>query len=211
MPNNSKKMQNFKKYLTKTFHKFTNYTKNQKLFTLFLLIFAIALVILPIAKITSNSTTQWNTSELFWFIWTTYFRSMIVVFLSMLFLLGWNMNTRFKSFVVNFLWFRESEPMLNFIFLWVIAGNFLWIMDTISMIQPLTSSASIYWWGWVILLLLVIGIILSFIEVWKWADKNSQRTKVVTIVDDDEEEAPKKPEWQHRMVKHLFDEEDLEW
>ena len=77
------------------------------------------------------------------------------------------------------------------------------------MIQPLTSSASIYWWGWVILLLLVIGIILSFIEVWKWADKNSQRTKVVTIVDDDE--APKKPEWQHRMVKHLFDEEDLEW
>ncbi len=209
MPNSNKGMQNFKKYLTKTFHKFTNYTKNQKLFTLFLLVFAIALLVLPIAKINSTSTTQETGSELFWFIWTTYFRSMIVVFLSMLFLLGWNMNTRFKSFVVNFLWFRESEPMLNFIFLWVIAGNFLGIMDSISMVQPLTNSASIYWGWWVILFLLIIGIILSFIEVWKWADKNSQRTKVVTIVD--EEEAPKKPEWGHRMVKHLFDDEDLEW
>jgi len=209
MPNSNKGMQNFKKYLTKTFHKFTNYTKNQKLFTLFLLVFAIALIVLPIAKINSTSTTQETGSELFWFIWTTYFRSMIVVFLSMLFLLGWNMNTRFKSFVVNFLWFRESEPMLNFIFLWVIAGNFLGIMDSISMVQPLTNSASIYWGWWVILFLLIIGIILSFIEVWKWADKNSQRTKVVTIVD--EEEAPKKPEWGHRMVKHLFDDEDLEW
>ena len=209
MPNSNKGMQNFKKYLTKTFHKFTNYTKNQKLFTLFLLVFAIALLVLPIAKINFTSTTQETGSELFWFIWTTYFRSMIVVFLSMLFLLGWNMNTRFKSFVVNFLWFRESEPMLNFIFLWVIAGNFLGIMDSISMVQPLTNSASIYWGWWVILFLLIIGIILSFIEVWKWADKNSQRTKVVTIVD--EEEAPKKPEWGHRMVKHLFDDEDLEW
>ena len=209
MPNSNKGMQNFKKYLTKTFHKFTNYTKNQRLFTLFLLVFAIALIVLPIAKINSTSTTQETGSELFWFIWTTYFRSMIVVFLSMLFLLGWNMNTRFKSFVVNFLWFRESEPMLNFIFLWVIAGNFLGIMDSISMVQPLTNSASIYWGWWVILFLLIIGIILSFIEVWKWADKNSQRTKVVTIVD--EEEAPKKPEWGHRMVKHLFDDEDLEW
>lgn len=59
------------------------------------------------------------------------------------------------------------------------------------------------------LILLVIGIIISFIEVWKGADKNSQRTKVLNIVD---EEAPKKPE-SKRVLKHLFDveeEEDVE-
>ncbi|MBQ9553430.1 hypothetical protein IJU97_00210 [bacterium] len=53
---------------------------------------------------------------------------------------------------------------------------------------------------------MVIGIVISFIEVWKGADKNSQRTKVLNIVD---EEAPKKPE-NKRVLQHLFDEEDLE-
>jgi len=135
---------------------------------------------------------------------------MIIVFLSMLFLLWWNMNTRFKGFVVNFLGFRESEPMLNFIFLWVIAANFMWIMDSIGMVVPaVTDSASMAWWGWVILVLLLLGIIISFIEVWKWADKNSQRTKVINIVDD--EEAPKKPEVNNkRIINHLFDDQDLE-
>ena len=209
MPNSNRNLQNFKKYFNKTFHKFTNYTKNQKLFTIFLLIFAVALVICPIAKVTSLEST--GGTEYFWFIGKTYFKSMIIVLLSMLFLVWWNMNTRFKGFVVNFLWFRESEPMLNFIFLWVIASNFLWIMDAIGMVVPaVTDRASLAWWGRLILLLLLVGIIISFIEVWKWADKNSQRTKVVTIVDDDEE-APKKPEWNKRILKHLFDDEELEW
>ena len=208
MPNSNRKLQNFKKYFNKTFHKFTNYTKNQKLFTIFLLIFAIALIVCPIAKVTYLESTK---PEYFWFIGKTYFKSMIIVLISMLFLLWWNMNTRFKGFVVNFLWFRESEPMLNFIFLWVIASNFLWIMDAIGMVVPaLTERASIVWWGRVILLLLLVWIIISLIEVWKWADKNSQRTKVVTIVDDDEE-APQKPEWNKRILKHLFDDEELEW
>ena len=84
------------------------------------------------------------------------------------------------------------------------------IIDSIGMVLPLTGSASIAWWGWFILFLLIVGIIISFIEVWKGAYKNSQRTKVVTITDD--EEAPKNPE-QHnnkRVLKHLFDEEELE-
>jgi hypothetical protein len=141
---------------------------------------------------------------------------MIIVLLSMLFLLWWNMNTQFKGFVVNFLGFRESEPMLNFIFLWVIAWNFLGIMDSIGLVVPaVTERVSLAWGGWLILWLLLIGIIISFIEVWKWADKNSQRTKVVTIVDnnEDEEEAPKIPEHHNnkRVLKHLFDEEEFEW
>jgi hypothetical protein len=86
------------------------------------------------------------------------------------------------------------------------------IIDSIGMVLPLTGSASIAWWGWLILFLLIVGIIISFIEVWKWADKNSQRTKVVTITDDNEE-APKNPEnhKSKRFIQNLFDEEELEW
>lgn len=204
MPN--RKVQNVKKTCQKYFHKFANYTKNQKIFSIFLIIFAIVLFCFPIAKVT---TIDPYGKELFWFIGKTFFPTMIVVFSSMLFLLWWNMNTRFKWFVVNFLGFRESEPMLNFIFLWVIASTFMGILDTLGMVAPATQSASLAWGGWLMLILLVIGIIISFIEVWKGADKNSQRTKVLNIVD---EEAPKKPE-SKRVLKHLFDveeEEDVE-
>ena len=55
------------------------------------------------------------------------------------------MNTRFKGFVVNYLGFRESEPMLNFIFLWVIASTFMGILDTLGMVAPATQSASLAW------------------------------------------------------------------
>ena len=44
------------------------------------------------------------------------------------------MNIRFKGFIVNFLGFRESEPMLNFAFLWVIASVFMGILDTVRML-----------------------------------------------------------------------------
>jgi hypothetical protein len=131
---------------------------------------------------------------------------MVIVFVSMLFLLGWNINTRFKGYVVNFLGFRESEPMLNFIFLWVIAANFMGIMDALGMVSSITTSASLAWGGWLMLILLVVGIIISFIEVWKGADKNSQRTKVLNIVD---EEAPKKPE-SSKHIQRLIAEEDVE-
>ena len=56
------------------------------------------------------------------------------------------------------------------------------------------------------LILLLVGLVLSFIEVWKGANKNSQKTKILNIVDDD---APKKVE-NKRAVQHLFEDEDLE-
>ena len=65
------------------------------------------------------------------------------------------------------------------------------------------------------LILLLIGLILSFIEVWKGANKNSQKTKILNIVDDEpqqprvDEDAPKKVE-NKRAVQHLFEDEDLE-
>jgi hypothetical protein len=49
----SRNMQVFQKQFQKNFHKFTNYTKNQKAFTLFLFVFAIVLLICPLAKVTS--------------------------------------------------------------------------------------------------------------------------------------------------------------
>ena len=56
------------------------------------------------------------------------------------------------------------------------------------------------------LILLLVGLVISFIEVWNGANKNSQKTKILNIVD---EEAPKKVE-NKRVLQHLFEDEDLE-
>lgn len=200
----NKKLQHFQKLAQKHVYKFTNYTKNQKVFTLFLLIFAFVLVCFPLVKI--KGLTDNESTKTIWFLGTTYFKSMVIVFSSMLFLLGWNMNTRFKGFIVNFLGFRESEPMLNFAFLWIIASAFMGITDTLGMLNDITERISLAWWGKFMLILLLIGLILSFIEVWKGANKNSQKTKILNIVDED---APKKVE-NKRAVQHLFEDEDLE-
>ncbi len=47
-----------------------------------------------IKGLTDNESTK-----TIWFLGTTYFKSMIIVFSSMLFLLGWNMNMRFKGVI----------------------------------------------------------------------------------------------------------------
>lgn len=200
----NRKLQHFQKLAQKHVYKFTNYTKNQKVFTLFLLIFAFVLVCFPLVKI--KGLTDNESTKTIWFLGTTYFKSMVIVFSSMLFLLGWNMNTRFKGFIVNFLGFRESEPMLNFAFLWIIASAFMGITDTLGMLNDITERISLAWWGKFMLILLLVGLILSFIEVWKGANKNSQKTKILNIVDED---APKKVE-NKRAVQHLFEDEDLE-
>ena len=200
----NKKLQHFQKLAQKHVYKFTNYTKNQKVFTLFLLIFVFVLVCFPLVKI--KGLTDNESTKTIWFLGTTYFKSMVIVFSSMLFLLGWNMNMRFKGFIVNFLGFRESEPMLNFAFLWIIASAFMGITDTLGMLNDITERISLAWWGKFMLILLLVGLILSFIEVWKGANKNSQKTKILNIVDED---APKKVE-NKRAVQHLFEDEDLE-
>lgn len=200
----NKNMQAFQKQFQRHFHKFTNYTKNQKIFTLFLLVFAFVLLVFPLVKI--GSISEETGGQTLWLLGKTYFKSMIIIFSSMIFLLGWNMNIRFKGFVVNFLGFRESEPMLNFAFLWVIVSAFMGITDTLGMLSAATQRISLARGGKLMLILLLIGLVISFIEVWKGANKNSQKTKILNIVD---EEAPKKVE-NKRVLQHLFEDEDLE-
>ena len=46
---------------------------------------------------------------------------------------------------------------------------------------------------------------MSVIEFWKSANQNSQKTKILNIVDDD---APKRTE-NKRVLQHLFEDEEL--
>ena len=173
------------------------------------MVFAFALVAFPLVKIApvlvskNGQPTMADASDAqsIYLLGKTYFRSMLIIFSSLIFLLWWNMNIRFKGFIVNFLGFRESEPMLNFAFLWVIASVFMGILDTLGMLPEVTGQITLARGGKVMLILLLIGL------VRKGASKNSQKTKILNIVDD---EAPSKRGDGKRVLQHLFDDEDLE-
>jgi len=186
------KLTDIQRYLERTFRKFSNYTKHQKTFVLFLFVLAAVLILLPIAKITP--ITQWQSSYSIWLLGKTYFKSAIVIVLSLGFLFGWNMHTNFKRFIIKYLGFRETEPVLNFMFLWIIVAAYMGILDTLGLVSQNTGTIGIAW-----------GLIMSVIEVWKSANQNSQKTKILNIVDDD---APKRTE-NKRVLQHLFEDEEL--
>lgn len=196
--------QQLKKTLNNLFFRFKNYTQNQKLLTLFLLVFAFFLFLFPIVKYTP--LTEISAGKSIRLLSKTYFKSFLLIGLSMLFLLGWNMNIRFKQRVISFSWFRDSEPLVNFAFLWLIASVLVGISDALGMISQWTSTVSFTFRGKLDFVLLLIGVIISFIDLWKSAQNNSQRTKILNIVDDEVE----KKKQERREIKHLFDDEDLE-
>lgn len=206
MLRNKKKIQLdvIKKNAERYFHKFGNYTKAQKFFTLFLFVFAFVLVAFPLVTVKGLGSSDGQT---LWLLGKTYFKSMIIIFSSMIFLIGWNTNVQFKAFIVKFLGFRENEPILNFAFLWIITSTFMGILDTIGLLPTVTDRISLAWGGKIMLILLLIGLVLSFIDVVKSANKNSQRTKIINLVD---EEMIKTPVENQKRIQHLFEDEELE-
>jgi hypothetical protein len=135
-----------------------------------------------------------------------YFRSLIVILISLIFLLGWNISVKFKGFMVNFFALREDEPLVDFAFLWVITSVFMGISDTVGVAVSLSERITLTNWAICSQVLLLGGLIWSFISLWISAKKNSRKTKILNIAGDtphkSEEVKPK------RMLNHLFD--DLE-
>lgn len=198
------KMSDFTKYLQRFFTRFMNYTRHQKAFVLFLFVFAFAVLCFPILKVSSLLPDQGASS--IWLFSGIYFKSFLVVLLAFGFLFGWNLDIKFKSLVVKCFGFRETEPVLNFMFLWMIGCVYMGILDTIGLTSQQTGLIALSRGLILHLGLLVIGLGITIVEIRKSANQNSQKTKILNIVD---EEAPKKPE-NKRVLQHLFDDEELE-
>ena len=103
--------------------------------------------------------------------------------------------------------FRESEPILNFMFLWMIVSVYMPILDMAGFLPTFTGAVSLSRGIWFQLLILLVGMIISIKEVRKAAGQNSQKTKILNIVED-EAQQPKVEN--KRIVHNLFDEEDLD-
>ena len=185
--------------------KFMAFTKHQKTFVLFLLVFTAAIILLPMLSVEPTSD---DTSGYHLWIWNLkLFKSFLIMLISLAGLYGRNLHSNVKAFMVKCFGFRESEPILNFMFLWMIVSLYMPMLDIVAFLPTFTGSISLSRGIWVQLLILLVGIIIAIKEVRKAAGQNSQKTKILNIVDDE----PQQPRVENkRIVQNLFDEEDMD-
>ena len=185
--------------------KFMAFTKHQKTFVLFLLVFTTAVILLPMLSVEPTSD---DTSGYHLWIWNLkLFKSFLIMLISLAWLYGRNLHSNVKAFMVKCFGFRESEPILNFMFLWMIVSVYMPMLDIVAFLPTFTGSISLSRGIWVQLLILLVGIIIAIKEVRKAASQNSQKTKILNIVDDE----PQQPRVENkRIVQNLFDKEDMD-
>lgn len=188
--------------ISRFIQKFWRFTKHQKVFVLYLWALAFFLVILPLIKISPVN----DVSHSVWLFNGHLFKSLLIIIVSVVVLLSWNMSFKFKNFVIGYFGFKENDSLFNFWFLWIIATAFLGIGDAISVVWTSTQTIKLTWSYYFIQLFLLLGLVLTLVSVLKHAKENANKTKIVNVVDED---AMK--DIQHKKsFKGLFDEEDNE-
>ena len=134
-----------------------------------------------------------------------------MILISLIFLLGWNLSTKFKGFVVNLFALREDEPLVDFAFLWVIASVFMGIVDTVGVASNVSNRINLTNWAVMSQVLLLVGLIWSFVSLWHSAKKTSRKTKILNMVEESVSSTTKRNEVSvsvppKKKLNHLFDE-----
>ncbi len=193
---------NFSERISRLVQKFWRFTKHQKIFVLYLWALTFFLVVLPLIKISPVNDVAHSVRLLNGHL----FKSLIIILASVIVLLSRNMSFKFKNFIIGYFGFKENDSLFNFWFLWVIATAFLGIGDAINVVGTSTQTIKLSWSYYFIQLFLLLGLVLTLVSVLKHAKENSNKTKIVNVVDED---AMKEVQHQ-KSFKGLFDEEDGE-
>ncbi|MDR0650446.1 MAG: hypothetical protein LBG59_03395 [Candidatus Peribacteria bacterium] len=192
-----------KRLIRKLEKRFSYYDATKKWFVIYLCLLTLVLLLPPIVKISGMKGVEGISYSLLFS--GVYVRSLMVILISLFFLLGWNMSTKFKGLMVKLFALREDEPLVDFAFLWVIMSVFMGIVDTVGVASVVSERIGLSHWAYFSEILLLIGLIWSFISLWMSAKKTSKKTKILNIVD----ERPKHEEIkQKKVLTHLFDDLD---
>jgi len=187
--------------ILKIWYKLNRYSKHQKLFVFYFILLAFFLIILPIVK-SSPISWEWSTSYVF-LLSGKFFKTMIIVFLSLSILLAWNLSFKFKSLVFTYFGFKENEALFNFWFLWVIITAYLAIWDTVKVINENTATISVTSSYYFIQILFLVWLVLTLVSILKWV-KEWNKTRIVNMVDEDNTKEVRNRE----TLKWLFDEKE---
>jgi hypothetical protein len=166
-------------------HKIARFTKQQKIFVIYLVLLTFFIVVLPIVRVTPTNPTL--DSRAIFLLSGAFGTTAFVLLVSLIILLGRNTSFRFKALITTYFWFRDSDALLNFWFLWLITALYISIGDTISIFNETTTIQTTRGGYTFILLLLIVGLILTLVSVIKKA-KTSNKGKVINIVSDKQQD-----------------------
>ncbi len=198
------KNQNFSQKILKFLHKFNRFNMREQIFLWYLILLCIFLLFCPIISITS---LRWAASPIRFRIWSgDFIWTMFIVLISLLVLLWRNTSGKFKNLFYTYFGGRENDSLINFLFLFIIITVFLSIKNTVNIASSATSTISYTGWWTLILIRLLIGIIMTLISVFKWAQKTWKKTKIINVVDEDHRQIESTKD---EIKKWLFDEESV--
>ena len=186
-----------KRFFSKLYTRFLNYKNTKKWFVLYLAVLAFCLFLFPVVD--ANWTgVRFLFSGMLW-------KSWFVMLLAMVWLFLWNLSISVKWWITKLCALREDEPLVDFILLWIIVSVFMWVLDwsNIAMASGVTQKIWILSWQVAIdWLLLLWGLVWSFVSLRKMSQKANKRTKIVNVV---EENHQKSETQKSNQVTHLFD------
>ena len=183
----------------KLLHKFNRYNKHEKVFVWYLFVLLFLLLFFPILKVTS---LRWTDGYGIWLRKPEMFKTMLIVFISMLILLWRNLSFKFKNLFLSYFGARENDSLINFLFLFIITTSFFAITDTIHVSSWVTSRVIVSGTGKFIQIRLLLWLIFSLISVVKTAQETWKKTKIINMVDD---EHKKTDTIKDNIKKWLFD------
>lgn len=167
--------------LMKIVHKFARFTKQQKVFVLYLAALILFLLVLPVIRIAPVN----DTSHGVWLLNFHMFKTLVIVAVCLAVLAAWNVSFRFKNFVIAYFGFKENDALVNFGFLWIIATALFAVGDTINVVGTSTQSIQVTGSYYFIQIFLLLGLVLTLLSVIKHAKEHGNKTKIVNVVDEE--------------------------
>jgi hypothetical protein len=102
--------QHLSEEIKRLLQKFTRFTKQQKVFVLYLFVLIFFMIILPIIRIApvnagSHAVRLFNIHL---------FKTLLIVIVCLAVLVAWNISFKFKNFIIGYLGFKENDALVNF-------------------------------------------------------------------------------------------------
>jgi len=184
-------------FFEKLYTRFLNYRNTKKWFVLYLAVLTFCLFLFPVVNANGDGV-RFLLSGMLW-------KSGLVMLLAIIGLFLWNLSISFKGWITKLCALREDEPLVDFVLLWIVVSVFMWVLDwsNIAMASGVTQKISIIN-GQVLIdgLLLLWWLIWSFISLRKMWQKSNKRTKILNIVEENQQRV--EPQ-RANQVTHLFD------
>ncbi len=188
------------KIITKILHKLDRYDKNEKIFITYLFVLLLFVLITPVIRVTWLKWSEW-----YWVRLYRSFPSLMIVLISMIILIGWNVSFKFKNLFLTYFGGRDNKSLINFLFLFIIATVYFGMTDAVRVASWVTSTIKVSWWCIFVEILLLLWIVFTLISVVKNAKEMWKKTKIVNVIN---EEKDKDAEVKEEIKKGLFDSEE---